>query len=351
MAWNIVGHDWAVALLHSSLAADRVAHAYLLTGPPQVGKTTLALALAQALNCTDPDPPCGQCPSCRKITRNTHPDVQVILGEGAGESIKIEQIRALRREAILAPYEGRYRVLILRRVDRASMEAANSLLKTLEEPPAHVVLVLTALHADALPSTVVSRCQRLDLRPAAQHVVEAALSERGVSAPTAQLLTRLSGGRVGWAFSAGQDEATLRLRKKDLDRLVALLSADRVERLDFAFKASSDPDDARQQMELWTSWWRDLLLLCGQGEDGVVNVDRLDELHSLAEQVELSQALAGVTALQATPAQLEANVNPRLALEGLLLKLPRWRQWSQSDLPPSSPTRTTGKAEESAGLG
>jgi DNA polymerase-3 subunit delta' len=325
MAWQIIGHDWAVALLRRSLAADRVAHAYLFSGPPHIGKTKLALALAQALNCEEPVPPCGECSSCLKITRGAHPDVRVIVGEGTGGSIKIEQIRALQREAALAPYEGRYRVLILRRVDQASNEAANSLLKTLEEPPAHVVLALTAVDPEGLPPTVVSRCQSLHLRPTAHHVIEAVLRERGLQPAQARLLARLSGGRVGWALSASQDDAALDQRKHELDQLVTLLSADRVDRLDYALEASRDPVAIQRQIELWTTWWRDLLLLCCQDENHVVNADRIDNLRKLAGQTTLYQTWGMLKALQTTAEQLSANVNKRMALEGLLLKLPRWQ--------------------------
>lgn len=323
MPWRIIGHDWAVALLRQSLVTGRLAHAYLFTGLPRVGKTTLALALAQALNCRQPDAPCGQCLSCQKIAKGIHPDVRLILGEGAGASIKIEQIRALQREAALAPYEGRQRVVILRNMDRASVEASNSLLKTLEEPPGHLVLVLTAVHAKVLPTTVVSRCQRLDLRPAAQHAIEAALCERGIAQPRAQLLASLSQGQVGWALIAGRDEAMLERRQKDLDCLLELLTTDRVGRLEFAAKASQDLQAVQRWIELWSSWWRDLLLLCGRSQVGLVNVDRLHELNLLAEQLSLSRALAGLHALHEMAAQLEAHVNTRLALESLLLQLPR----------------------------
>jgi DNA polymerase-3 subunit delta' len=325
MNWQIVGHDWAVGLLRQSLASDRVAHAYLIGGPPQIGKTRLARALAQALNCAQPDPPCGQCTSCVKIVQNTHPDVQLIVGRGAGGSIKIEQIRALQREAILAPYEGRYRVAILRRADQATLEAANCLLKTLEEPPAHVILVLTAVQVEALPATVVSRCQRLDLRPLTCQAIEEALLEQGVPLSKAHLLARLSGGRIGWAISASEDNTILQQRQQQLDQLVTLLSAGRVQRLDFAWKASRDPVAAREQIEVWTGWWRDLLLLNGQGQSHVLNVDRIGELQSWVKQSSLAQARAVLRALQSAVGQLDANVNARLAIEGLLLKLPHWR--------------------------
>jgi len=319
--WGVVGHDWAVALLRSSLSAGRVAHAYLFSGPPQIGKRTLALALAQALNCAQPDAPCGRCPSCLKIARGVHPDVRLITGEGTGGNIKIEQVRALQHEAVLAPYEGRYRVFIVRQMEQATLEAANSLLKTLEEPPAQVILVLTAIHSESLPQTIVSRCQHLGLRPVATPVVEEMLRDKGVTPVQAQLLARLSGGRLGWALQAAADEDLLRQRQQGLDRLARLLTAGRVERLAFAHEASADPAAARQLVELWTCWWRDLALF-GQGAEGLVNADQAEQFKLVGDQLTLAHALGILRALQATAAQLEANVNPRLALEGLFLQLP-----------------------------
>jgi hypothetical protein len=116
----------------------------------------------------------------------------------------------------------------------------------------------------------------------------------------------------------------LEKRKHDLDRLVDLLSAGRVERLDFASRVSRDPGGSRRAIELWLGWWRDMLLLCGAAGGYLINVDRREELESLAGQTTLAEAWAALEALQATAAQLEAHVNARLAWEGLLLKLPRW---------------------------
>ena len=323
MAWQIIGHDWAVTFLQRSLATGRVAHAYLFSGPPQIGKRTLALGLARALNCTGSQPPCGQCRSCQKLDKDTHPDIRVIEGEGAGGSIKIDQVRALKREAMLSPYEGRYRVYILRRVDLASLEAANSLLKILEEPPQHVVLVLTAVQPELLPATVVSRCQRLDLRPVPFPLLESVLRQRGNGEPEARLLARLSGGRVGWVLDASGDDAVLSHRERDLDQMIQLLGATRVERLNFAWEISRNPNAGRASLELWTVWWRDLLLMHNQGQEHVVNIDRSDELGWMADRSTMPQVRLALDALQSAAAQLEANVNARLAWEGLVLSLPR----------------------------
>ncbi len=322
MAWQIIGHDQAVDFLKQSIAIDQVAHAYLFSGPPQIGKTRLARTLAQALNCTQPDTPCGHCRSCRKVEQGTHPDVQIVEGQSATGGLLIDQVRALQRDAVLRPYEGRYRVFILRHAGRATAEAADSLLKTLEEPPAHVVVILTAVHGEALPSTVVSRCQCLDLRPATVGAVEEALRERGVPPTQAQLLARLSAGRTGWALRASEEETFLQQRLRDLDKLVELLSKSRDERLEAAWSTSRDPLRALDLIEVWIGWWRDLLLLYGQGQDHIVNVDRIDELLRLAPYCTLSQTWTMLKALQTTATRLEANVNPRLAMESLLLQLP-----------------------------
>jgi DNA polymerase-3 subunit delta' len=248
--------------------------------------------------------------------------VQLIVGEGARQSIKIDQIRALQRQAVLAPYSGQHRVFILRRMDQATTEAANSLLKTLEEPPSHAVLVLTAERAESLPATVISRCQRLELRPVAYRTIKDILIERGLVPAQARQLAKLSGGRIGWALQAAEEPEVLELRQQALDQLLKLLPADRVERFRFARETSPAPATARRQIELWITWWRDLLLLYSQVERHVVNVDRMDDLRAVSAETTFAQALAALATLHETVNHLDSNVNAQLALEGLLLKLP-----------------------------
>ena len=319
--WQVVGHKWAVDLLKRALASGRVAHAYLLTGPPQIGKRSLALNFAQALNCLDEEKPCGQCLACSKIAHGNHPDVQIIEGEGG--TLKIDQMRTLRHEAALSPLEGHWKVYIIRQMEQATTEAANCLLKTLEEPPSNVILMLTASEAEALLPTIVSRCQVLNLRPLATETVQASLQERwGVDAERAQLLARLSGGRLGWAVAASQNDAILEQRERHLNEMMALMGQGRVERLEYAQQLSRNPEAAPGLLYLWLSWWRDLLLATSGSSVGVTNVDREDTLSTQAQRYSLGQVRDFVEALRTAAWRLERNANTRLTLEVLMLSLP-----------------------------
>jgi len=319
--WQVVGHEWAVELLERSRANGRVAHAYLLIGLPQIGKTTLALNFAQALHCLGEDKPCGQCRSCLKIAHGNHPDVRVI--EAVNGTIKIDQIRSMQREVTLSPHEGHWKVYVIRQIERATTEAANCLLKTLEEPPDQVILMLTASDMDQLLPTIISRCQVLNLRPPSVLLVQKVLEGRwGVDPERAKLLARLSGGRLGWAVRASEDEAILRKREKRLDEMIELMGQGRVERLRYAQQLSQSPDGLREVLDLWLSWWRDLLLLKGGSSTEITNVDREATLRSQAQGYNLTQVRDFIEALRTAVWQLEHNANTRLTLEVLMLSLP-----------------------------
>lgn len=322
--WQVVGHKWAVDLLKRALANGRVAHAYLLTGPPQIGKRLLAVNFAQALNClsdTNGEKPCGQCLSCSKIAHGNHPDVQIIEGEGG--TLKIDQMRTLRHEAALSPLEGHWKVYIVRQMEQATPEAANCLLKTLEEPPPNVILMLTTNEAETLLPTIVSRCQVLNLRPLATETVQNVLQERwGVDVQRAELLAHLCGGRLGWAVTASQDDAILDQRERLLDEMMELLSQGRVERLEYAEQISRHAGAASDLLPLWISWWRDLLLTASSSSVGIINIDRENTLRKQAQQYSLSQVRDFVEALRTAAWRLEHNANTRLTLEVLMLNLP-----------------------------
>jgi DNA polymerase-3 subunit delta' len=322
--WSVVGHDWAVALLHRSLMEGRVGHAYLITGSPQIGKTTLARTYARALNCTHPQAeqrPCGASRSCRLVGEGNHPDVQLI--EPDGLYLKIDQIRALQHQVALSPLEGRWKVYILRQMERATPEAANALLKTLEEPPSHAVLILTASEAEALLPTIVSRCQPIPLRPLSRQTVAQALVSRwGVPPERASLLANLSGGRLGWAVEAYGKPSVLERRSRWLDELQELMGMGRADRFTYAGGLSRDPAALREAIGLWLTWWRDLLLATHGSSTMFTHQDRSAELRRLAARLRPGQVHQTVEAIRAAIQGLDSHANPRLTAEVLMLSLP-----------------------------
>ncbi|HMQ53178.1 MAG TPA: DNA polymerase III subunit delta' [Anaerolineae bacterium] len=321
---EVIGHDWALELLKRQSDAGRVSQSLLLVGPPNIGKGTVARYLAQYLNCRaeSGERPCGHCLSCRKLMSGNHPDIRLL---DAAEALKIDQIRDLQRELSLSAVESRYRVAILCNFERATLGAANALLKTLEEPTSQVVLVLTAVEPGNLLPTIVSRCQVLKLRPLAQaDVLEALQTRWQLDSARAELLTQLAAGRLGWAVNALSDEGFLTRRRQRFEDLLDLLRMHRAERLAYAADLSRDGAALKEALLLWLIIWRDLLLLQSGGQTRIINLDWLELLRQLAQRSTLGQAKEMVDRLQATYQNLERNVNPRLNLEVALLKLPQF---------------------------
>jgi DNA polymerase-3 subunit delta' len=338
--WGIIGHEWAIDFLRRSIAGGRTAHAYLLSGPAGVGKSLLALRLAQALNCETGGPdPCLICRACKRIERGNHPDVRVAgmasqaLGLKPDEAarqkeLKIDTVREWQSDINLRPYEGRRRVFILHDAEKLTDAASNAMLKTLEEPPPYATLLLVANTAGELLPTIVSRCQPLKLRPASRAVVAAALRERyNLAAEDAGLLAAWSGGRVGWALRMVEAPDELEARQAQLDALVALGTQPRPAGFRWAEERAKEYRGGEQievfaALELWQSWWRDVMLAAAGCPDQIVHIDRRDEIKRAAARYRLTDIHAFVGRLDGAAQQLRENVNPQLALENALLHLP-----------------------------
>jgi len=328
--WDMVGHDHAIHTLRRALISQRVRHAYLFTGPEHIGKTLLARRFAQTLLCTGgPDPlvappqPCQTCLSCRKVLHDNHPDIHYIRRPKDRQFILIDQVRAIQSDSARKTLEGRRNIFIIEGMHEMNAQAANCLLKTLEEPEPDVVLLLTAPDPGLLLPTILSRVQPVPMHLLTTAQIRQALQERWqASDEDAALISALAAGRMGWAVKAIEDDEMLNERQTRLETLSRVPSLNRVQRFDIAQKWSAEGDKIRGMLELWLLWWRDLIFAANNCPELVVNVDMRDRLQKQAAKIAPTESLRVIRTILRTLEALDQNVNARMALEVLMLDVP-----------------------------
>jgi DNA polymerase-3 subunit delta' len=265
------------------------------------------------------------------IADGRHPDVRLLLPEVSGRgklTLKIDQIRGLQQELSLTATEARYKIAILKQFDADNPSAANAFLKTLEEPPGHVILLLTASEADSLLQTITSRCRTIALRPLPTATIEQVLQDQyQAQSEQARLLAHLANGRLGWAIEANQEAAILAERASQMDLLKEVLGADRVGRFEIAEKLARQPEMLPDILQSWLSWWRDLAILTwrsagSNGHSQITNIDQLAWLQQLAGIYAPPEITSSLKRTEKSLWALEHNANARLVLENLFLKYP-----------------------------
>ncbi len=332
--WQVIGQKRVISLLERCVERRSVAHGYLIVGPAHIGKMTLALNLAQALNCRSTEPPCGECAECVRIAEGKHPDIQVLSLEQTGETeekarseISIEQIRDVQRSAALPPFEGTCRVYIIDGAEHLSNEASNCLLKTLEEPSDYVYFILLTTNDRFILPTVQSRCQRLDLFPLSAEEIRDTLKQGNQADPEqAELLARLSHGCPGWAIQAVASPDALSVRNERLAEVIELMGASIEHRFDYAARLAGKFGKNRslvyETLDTWLDWWRDLLLVkCGCEHD-ITNIDYEHLLQQIARRCSLESVRQAIAAVQSAGEHLKQNINPQLGLETMMFSIP-----------------------------
>lgn len=318
-----------------------MSHAYLLAGPEGVGKSTLAMAFAQALCCQapgrdDPTVPCGACLACRKISRGTHPDVQRLDLEtqravnekrgGQNTSLTIDSIRQLTVDAALRPMEAPRRIIVIDDAETMQGVAQEALLKTLEEPPPAVLLMLLANDAGALLPTIQSRCQIINMRPVPASTIAAALIDGGAEPGLAREVAVMAAGRPGWAQRALNDDSLITGHREAAERALAWIESDQYDRLVRAVRLGDSFQKRRAEVmddvESLLTVWRDLMLLRVELRDLVVQQGAVERLQTLAGAWSVDAITRATRSVQRCLADLEANVRPRLALEAMVLQWP-----------------------------
>lgn len=323
---DIIGQQRSLQMLASLLRKGGIPHALLFTGIEGVGKRMAAMIFSMACNCTAVKPgdgcystnPCGSCRSCRKISSGNHPDIIHI--RPSGHVIRIDQIRSLGRTLALKPYEAKVRAVIISDAQTMNPEAGNALLKSLEEPPERTIFILTAIQTSDLLPTIVSRCQHVRFNPIHRNDLESLLiKEKRLKPEHARGIAAMAGGSYTRALSMAESYWIHRrnwlVSEIDAlpDRPVHLLLA-------FASRLADDKQALMDNLDILTLWLRDLIV-CRYRPGKIANTDIREKVLAASARFTETALLSAVKAIAAARKTVQANGNPRLALELLMMRL------------------------------
>lgn len=306
----VIGHRRILEFLKNGFEKNRLAHGYLFVGPAHLGKLTVALEFIRLLNGDEIDKP-------------VHPDILIVephVSEKEGVKkeleIGIEEIRKAQRQLSLSPYRSKYKVALIDQAEKMTGEAANSLLKTLEEPSAKSILILISSSPRSLLETIVSRCQVIKFLPVPEKEIEMGLG-RPADGELKQII-RLANGRPGLAIDYLKNPELLKFRKKIVSQLEKIVKSGINEKYQYAEELSKDAPGAREIINQWLFWFRDLMLAnVGCPELAIaLPLAEYRNYYSLSKLKNIIKVIKKTDWLLA-----DAGINARLALEALMLEI------------------------------
>ncbi len=318
---EVMGHERPIRLLQRAIAQKKVVHSYLFTGNEGIGKSFVALQFAKALNCLQGDngvDGCDRCPSCKKIDHHLHPDVSLV--EPEGQTLKVEQVREMQSALAYKPYEGRRRVIILSAADRMAPNMSNTLLKTLEEPPLHTVIILLAKTPKGILPTILSRCQSIRFNPLPLPLVSNWLmKEKGLREDEALLLASLAEGSPGKALEIKEELAGIP-RKELLKGWIGSKSLSMEEKEGWIELLPSQRETLHLILEVAKTLLRDLILVQTSGDPTkLIHTDLSEEIEKISFQWDTPLLLKRMDLLHQASQAIKRNANTRLTLEAMML--------------------------------
>ncbi len=315
---DILGNERQKKILKRALQKERIPNSLLFCGPEGVGKRTLALVLAKAMNCeTKADDACEACSSCRAISRGNFPDVMVISPEN--KMIRIDQMRILKQTAYLRPMAGKKRFFIVTETDKMNDEAANSLLKILEEPPSFSHIILITSNPEMIKPTIKSRCQTLSFQPISKEDIEKMLVERGFGKERAKIVSLLVGGNLKKALNMEWEEVQSR-RARAWEMLLSLYGKKKVADFlrSYSFSRGQIKEELEELLELLSSFCRDLILIQEKGDLRLLmNPDYKQRYVKASDLLTLQKSMDWLGKMDYALYALQKNLNVNLLLTSL----------------------------------
>jgi DNA polymerase-3 subunit delta' len=320
---DIYGHENKIEIIRKALAQKRIGHAYLFSGISAVGKKTLAREFVKALNCEKKDAlhdSCGECSSCRKIQRESHPDVFFVGADG--QFIRIDAIREIQEQMKCRPLEAKRRVFVIDDADKMNDQAANALLKVLEEPSPSNILILVTARPYSMPSTIISRCQHMRFNPLRfAAVAKFLVDQKGMDNQRALLLAGLSGGSIGRAIGLNEDDIVV-YRTELLKLLSITRKNDPFSLINFAFFLGQGKKEIKQGLNILSTIFRDALVFKEtQKNEMLVNQDNDSFIANQAARLSGDQILQNIALVEQAGETIDQNVNKSLTLETMAFKL------------------------------
>jgi DNA polymerase-3 subunit delta' len=331
--WNICGHENIVHFLQSAISGDKLAHAYLFHGASQLGKKTVAGKLISSLFCfEDGKRPCGVCTNCRQVEAGVYPDLYTVereineKTEKLRRDIVIEQVRQLKTKLQQGTMLNGYKVALISEANLLNPNAANALLKILEEPTKNTIIVLVANNISDLPDTIVSRCQTFKFLPVAVPTISHYLSNRSVEDPEA--LARKSYGKPGMALSLSKNKELSNRLESNVETFFESIGGDTVKRFSLADTAIDwQKDEVVNVGELdilltdWQSVVRDIMLIKSGNEALISNIDHVSDLEKQADRLKVSSLKSILEKIGQARDYAYHNISSKSALENLIINL------------------------------
>lgn len=317
---DVIGQSLLVHRLKRIISSGRIVHAYLFSGPRGSGKKTFGSLFAKALLCESRDQrPCDRCLSCRRFVSGNHPDVVFIRLEKS--SIGVDDIREMQRDIQVKPFMHGYKIYIIEEAHAMTPQAQNALLKTLEDPPEHAVLILLSDRMEGMLPTVLSRCHMLRLGRMSRKDIGLILERRlGLSPADASSFARISQGLPGKALELAQSREYRDILDKTFEFIKALgkglTMADAVQNTFFA----ENRDHADEILDILLIWFRDLIVYQEtQNEELIANIGKINLIKSQAGSFTTKEVQAIIEKIKECKKMLKGNANYQLAIDNMLL--------------------------------
>ena len=354
LGFRTFGHNKAVDFINKSILMSKTSHAYLITGPDNIGKKTLAVDLASILN-AKPNKDMfdnkfiidiSSSKERSRILNGNHSDIKIIdrdFSDQANKSglvISIDQIRQIIKNIYLKPFEGEKKIYIINQAQNMTESGYNSMLKILEEPPQDAVIILTAPSINSLPNTIVSRCQLINLNYIQKQEVEKFILDNfDIDESKSEFISRICKGKIGFAINACNDQTLIDDYFQTILKFAEILSSSIDKRFNYARDISNlyrkNKNQVYKELSMWLDFWRDLLVLKNGLNEHVVNEEWREMIIKISEEIDIRKILDVIQDFKKSTEYLQQNGSPQLIIEVLMMGLPLVDKEKILDIKPS----------------